>query len=83
MLSDYQLKITEIINGNAKKLVLNSSVKEKVRVSLQKLANLSKTKLKLKKVRLVLESDHSKLLKSYITFTKKKRNRIRKKWPRR
>ena len=50
MLSDYQLKITEIINGNAKKLVLNSSVKEKVRVSLQKLANLSKTKLKLKKV---------------------------------
>ena len=28
MLSDYQLKITEIINGNAKKLLLNSSVKE-------------------------------------------------------
>ena len=28
MSSNYQLKITEIINGNAKKLVLNSSGKK-------------------------------------------------------
>ena len=80
MSSNYQLKITEIINGNAKKLVLNSSVKEST-CFITKLANLSKTKLKIKKVPPVLESDHSKLLKSSSHLLKKNKNRIRKKWP--
>ena len=72
MLSDYQLKRTDLYNiliGNVKKLV-NFIDKEKYAIHYEKFK--LKLKLKLKNIHRLLESNKSQWLKQYVEFNTQK-----------
>ena len=81
MLSDYQLKITDLYNipiGNVKKLLHNFSDKEKYLIHHGNLKLYLRLWLKLKKIHCVLEFSQCQWLKQYVEFNTQKKNRSRK-----
>ena len=73
MLHEYQLKIADLYNipiGNVKKLVLNFFDKENYVIT-----TLLETRIKTKKIHLILQFIQSQWLKPYIKFNTQKKNR--------
>ena len=73
MLLEYQLKIADLYNipiGNVKKLVLNFFDKENYVIT-----TLLETRIKTKKIHLILQFIQSQWLKPYIKFNTQKKNR--------
>ena len=81
MLSEYQLKVTDLYNiptGNVKKLVTNFFEEGKYVIHYKNLQVFLRLGLKLKKIHRILEFNQLQWLKPYIEFDTQKRIQVEK-----